>query len=101
MTKKLMQQLKDFKELLLIISLIATFVSVVGGFAWCKVIIPEVDKRIEVKQEPILKAIEDVSSGVKGLNRSLEFQTFVQLRLVDKPTYDSIFNEYERLFPNR
>lgn len=94
MMTKVISQLKQFKEILGIFIFILTFFSGAVAFGWCKFAVPEIDKRIDDKQSPVI-------TELKSINRSLEFQTFVQMRNLSQPRYDSIMSEYQRYFPKR
>jgi cytochrome c biogenesis protein CcdA len=55
MAKKIFERVRDVLTLIIVV---ATIMSGIVTFGWCKLALPEVDKRISEKQQPIIDALE-------------------------------------------
>ena len=58
MTKKFIDKIKDLKEMLIVLVTLFTIFSGAVVFGWNKIAMPEIDKRIENKQQPIVDALK-------------------------------------------
>ena len=94
MTKKLMSQLKEFKELLAVFLLFAGLFSGASTVCWAKVIVPKIDKRIEEKQKPI-------EETQRRIIEVLERQCFVMEATLSDSLKKEVDEKYKRSQRNR
>ena len=53
-----MKKIKDIKEMLLLITIIMTILTVGSNYLWATIITPKIDERIETKLDPIRKQLD-------------------------------------------
>ncbi len=78
------------KEVLAVIITVTTLLSGVITVVWCKIALPEVDKRIDEKQSQVVVEL-------RKLNSSVKFQTYVQMGTRSQWEYDSLLKDWNRL----
>jgi Flp pilus assembly protein protease CpaA len=78
------------KEALAVIITVTTLLSGAITVTWCKIALPEVDKRIVEKQSPVV-------AELKKLNSSVRFQTYIQMGSRPQCEYDSLLKDWNRL----
>jgi len=84
MVKKTINKIKEAASTIIII---ITLLSGGATFAWCKIALPSVDKRIDKKQEPIVKEL-------KSIGKALEYQNFMMMEGLSDSTLDNIDKKY-------
>ena len=84
---------KKLNRIVMILTIITLSVAIFGGglaFCWNNFARPDIDKRIDIKQIPVLKTLQSI-------NDAIEYQNFLMIETMDTTAVRNAENKFTSL----